>query len=214
MRNKVLWPLNKLWKSTPMIREVTHWQGKPSVAIPQSVGFFTRVSSPALEYLCTTVTGSLILLRLRLEQVGSRSWRRGTAQSRARHFISVHFPGEHFPTKGKSLMKKSKRMSLEMFFSARMHKVDVPLRITVSENGTWWKSVALFLQKHVHLLKINDPFLVHKCDEVIEFLEKCNDKCHMARSFDIKDLYLSLPHRKLLLCWRLYRELRFRCLSQ
>lgn len=41
---------------------------------------------------------------------------------------------------------------------------------------------------------------MHKCEDVIEFLEKCNDKCHMACSFDIKDLYLSLPHRKLLLC--------------
>lgn len=45
---------------------------------------------------------------------------------------------------------------------------------------------------------------MHKSDEVIEFLEKCNNKSHMACSFDIKDLwiyiYLSLPHRKLLLC--------------
>lgn len=41
---------------------------------------------------------------------------------------------------------------------------------------------------------------MQKSDEVIEFLEKCKDKSHMACSFDIKDLYFSLPHHKLLLC--------------
>lgn len=44
-------------------------------------------------------------------------------------------------------------MSLEMFFSPRTHKVDVPLSIIVSENDMWRKSVALFLQKALASIK-------------------------------------------------------------
>uniref|UniRef100_A0A224Z9X5 Tick transposon n=1 Tax=Rhipicephalus zambeziensis TaxID=60191 RepID=A0A224Z9X5_9ACAR len=49
-------------------------------------------------------------------------------------------------------------------------------------------------------LEVNDPFLVRKSDDVIAFLNNCNDKSYMACSFDVKDLYYSLPHRQLMLC--------------
>ncbi|CAN7978232.1 unnamed protein product, partial [Ixodes persulcatus] len=95
-----------------------------------------------------------------------------------------------------------KQLSLELFFTAKTHKVDCPLRVIVSEAGTWQKPVALFLQKGLNLLKTDDPFLVNSSDEIISFLKENQHTGYMACSFDIKDLYYSLPHNKLLVCIR------------
>ncbi|CAN7984442.1 unnamed protein product, partial [Ixodes hexagonus] len=89
-----------------------------------------------------------------------------------------------------------------LFFSAKTHKVDCPLRVIVSEAGTWQKSVALFLQKRLKLLQIDDPFLVKSSDIVISFLKDNQRTSFMPCSFDIKDLYYSLPHNELLTCIR------------
>ncbi|CAN8012071.1 unnamed protein product, partial [Ixodes pacificus] len=103
------------------------------------------------------------------------------------------------------LVKKidaGKQLSLELFFAAKTHKVDCPLRVIVSEAGTWQKSVALFLQKRLKLFEIHDPFLANSSDNVISFLKDNQRTSFMACSFDIKDLYYSLPHNGLLTCIR------------
>lgn len=93
-----------------------------------------------------------------------------------------------------------KNMCLNVFFSAKTHKVDYPFRAIVSENGSWQKTLATFLQKKLRVLNIDDPFLVDSSDHVIQFLNSNPDKRFNAFSVDIKDLYYSLPHNKLMIC--------------
>lgn len=44
-------------------------------------------------------------------------------------------------------INRNQLLSLELFFSAKIHKTECPLRVIVSERGTWQKSLALFLQE-------------------------------------------------------------------
>ncbi|XP_075539192.1 uncharacterized protein LOC142573847, partial [Dermacentor variabilis] len=56
-------------------------------------------------------------------------------------------------------------------FSIKTHKPEWPLRIIVSEGGTWQKSVGLFLQRKLKLLAVDDPFLTKNSEEVIGYLK-------------------------------------------
>lgn len=49
-------------------------------------------------------------------------------------------------------IENNKKLSLDMFFSVKTHKVERPFRVIVSEKGTWQKSLAVFLQKNLNLL--------------------------------------------------------------
>ncbi|XP_077553291.1 uncharacterized protein LOC144168094 [Haemaphysalis longicornis] len=84
-------------------------------------------------------------------------------------------------------VEKSKSGSLRVMFTAKSHKEGCPLRVIISENGTWQKTVALFLQEKLNLLNINDPFMVKNSDEIIDFLKQNFDKGFLACSVDIKD---------------------------
>lgn len=85
-------------------------------------------------------------------------------------------------------VENSKGCSLKMFFTAKTHKVDRPLRVIVSEEGTWQKSVARFLQEKLALLGVKDPFLTRGSEEVAEFFKENHDQTYTAFSVDIKDL--------------------------
>lgn len=55
-----------------------------------------------------------------------------------------------------------------------------------------------FLQDKLNLLTIDDPFQVKSSNQVIAFLQQNPGKGFSACSIDIKDLYYSLPQKKLL----------------
>ncbi|XP_077516749.1 uncharacterized protein LOC144127710 [Amblyomma americanum] len=93
---------------------------------------------------------------------------------------------------------KAEKVSLDLFFAAKTHKVDCPLRVIVSENGTWQKSLARFLQQNLNSLTVDDPFKVKNSDEVIRFLKDTPKANLSAFSVDIKDLYYSIPQDSLL----------------
>lgn len=97
-------------------------------------------------------------------------------------------------------VERSKASSLRMFFSAKTHKVDKPLRVIITEQGTWQKAVARFLQGKLEMLYVDDPFLIRGSEEVATFLQNNHDVPYRAFSVDIKDLYYSLPHEQLLQC--------------
>lgn len=64
---------------------------------------------------------------------------------------------------------------LDIFFTAKTHKNDCPFRVIISENGTYQKTIALFLQEKLALLTVDDPFLVKSSDDVTQFLrDNCN----------------------------------------
>lgn len=97
-------------------------------------------------------------------------------------------------------VENSRRGCLQIMFSVKTHKQDWPLRVIVSEHGTWQKSIGLWLQDKLKILTIDDPFLVRSSEEVVDFLKMNADVGFLACSLDIKDLYYSLPHDKLRGC--------------
>ncbi|XP_049273296.1 uncharacterized protein LOC125759085 [Rhipicephalus sanguineus] len=94
----------------------------------------------------------------------------------------------------KKSISEGSKLSLDLFFSAKTHKPDCPLRVIVSESNTWQKQLASFLQEKLRILPINDPFRVKNSEEVIHFLTEHSHQGHLAFSIDIKDLYYSIPH--------------------
>uniref|UniRef100_L7LXN1 Putative tick transposon n=1 Tax=Rhipicephalus pulchellus TaxID=72859 RepID=L7LXN1_RHIPC len=94
----------------------------------------------------------------------------------------------------------SKKVCLEVFFSVKTHKPEKPFRVIVSENGTWQKSVALFLQSKLGLLAVEDLFLVKNSGQVLDFIRPRSKQRMCGFSIDIKDLYYSLPHESILSC--------------
>ncbi|XP_077513206.1 uncharacterized protein LOC144124433 [Amblyomma americanum] len=92
-----------------------------------------------------------------------------------------------------SSVKASKASSLFVFFSAKTHKVSCPFRVIVSDRGTWQREVAVFLQKCLSHLEIEDPFLIRKPETVSELLQNECPAHVGAFSVDVKDLYYSLP---------------------
>lgn len=97
-------------------------------------------------------------------------------------------------------VSNAKEDCLEAFFSAKTHKVDMPFRLIVSENGTWQKCVALYLQKTLNCLNVNDPFLVKNSCKVQELISSRYNKSLFAFSVDVKDLDYSIPRGPLLHC--------------
>ncbi|XP_077516534.1 uncharacterized protein LOC144126337 [Amblyomma americanum] len=91
------------------------------------------------------------------------------------------------------------KASLDIFFTAKTHKADCPLRVIVTENGTWQKALGQFLQSRLKVLALDDPFLLKDSSKVLDYL-KSNRRALMPFSVGIKDLYYSLPHDKLLSC--------------
>ncbi|XP_077507325.1 uncharacterized protein LOC144116482 [Amblyomma americanum] len=90
------------------------------------------------------------------------------------------------------------KLCLDIFFSAKTHKPDCPLRVIVSENGAWQKNLGKFLQTHLNVLDIDDPFQVKGSEQVIDYLKDRRGGSFTAISVDIKDLYYSIPHDDLL----------------
>ncbi|KAH9369011.1 hypothetical protein HPB48_002643 [Haemaphysalis longicornis] len=87
----------------------------------------------------------------------------------------------------------SKKDFLGVFFSAKTHKPDRPLRFIVSETGTWQKSIASFLQEKLGILTFDDPFLVNNSEDILDFLHSCSKQALYAFSLNIKDL-ITLCH--------------------
>ncbi|KAH7934455.1 hypothetical protein HPB51_029184 [Rhipicephalus microplus] len=55
-------------------------------------------------------------------------------------------------------IKNRKGSNLNVFFSAKRRKPDVPFRTIVSEGGSWQVNVSRFLQSKLKNLVVNDPF--------------------------------------------------------
>ncbi|XP_077541148.1 uncharacterized protein LOC144153370 [Haemaphysalis longicornis] len=96
-------------------------------------------------------------------------------------------------------IKDCKDSCLSIFFAAKTHKDGIPFRCIVSENGCWQRELSRFLQKHLQMLRVDDPFVVKNSSEVIAYLDN-NSSVGSVFSVDIEDLFFSIPHDELLLC--------------
>lgn len=97
-----------------------------------------------------------------------------------------------------SLMKKEKGLTLEVFFAAKTHKLEVPFRAIVSEHNSWQFIVSGFLQRILASVSHNDPFFIKNSEEVVCYLSDVEQGGYRGFSIDIQDLYYSLPHDALL----------------
>lgn len=97
-----------------------------------------------------------------------------------------------------SSVEKAKGVELELFYSIKTHKPEMPLRAIVSERDTWQLVVSQYLQEHLSALRVNDPFHAKNSGVVVEYLNKCECSGVTAFSLDVVDLYYSLPHDQLL----------------
>lgn len=95
-------------------------------------------------------------------------------------------------------VKNAKEMKLEVFFTAKTHKEDIPFRPIVSERGSWHVLVAAFLQKMLNTLTVVDPYELPNSEVLVEFLESGCGKTSCGMSIDVQDLYYSLPHEPLM----------------
>lgn len=66
---------------------------------------------------------------------------------------------------------KSKREALDIFFTAKTHKPSIPFRAIVSEKESWQRNVSRFLTKKLNLLRVSDPFMVKKSEDLIDCLQ-------------------------------------------
>ncbi|XP_075539153.1 uncharacterized protein LOC142573775 [Dermacentor variabilis] len=95
-------------------------------------------------------------------------------------------------------VKHSKGLHLEIFFSAKTHKPEVPFRAIISEKGTWQYAVSTFLHNVLSSVRLNDPFLIRHSEEIVAFLTENNPGKCSAISVDVKDLFYSLPQSELM----------------
>ncbi|KAH9359865.1 hypothetical protein HPB48_003133 [Haemaphysalis longicornis] len=92
------------------------------------------------------------------------------------------------------IVGNSKSLSLSMFFAVKTHKPESPLRVIVTEQGTWKKAVGCFLQKYLNELSFEDPFQIKNSEQIISYLKSNDNRSFQAFSVDVKYLYYSLPH--------------------
>ncbi|KAH8030634.1 hypothetical protein HPB51_010568 [Rhipicephalus microplus] len=95
-------------------------------------------------------------------------------------------------------VKKEMGDTLDVFFTAKTHKPDIPFRTIVSERNTWLQIVSRYLQKNLESLVVVDPFQVASSDILVDFLRNNDSGGLRAFSLDIEDLYYSLPQAPLL----------------
>ncbi|KAH9373117.1 hypothetical protein HPB48_003527 [Haemaphysalis longicornis] len=88
----------------------------------------------------------------------------------------------------------AKRDALEMFYTAKTHKEEVPFRAIVTEKGSWQGVLSRFLQKQLNGLHLGDPFLVRNSDEVVGFFSELQAAGGGILAFSIEaDMFYSIP---------------------
>lgn len=69
-------------------------------------------------------------------------------------------------------VKDSTKGSLRPFFTMKTHKEEKPFRLVIEDKALWQFHVALFLQQHLSVLPIEDPYLIQNSKSVVDFLDE------------------------------------------
>ncbi|XP_064475682.1 uncharacterized protein LOC135389576 [Ornithodoros turicata] len=120
---------------------------------------------------------------------------RGSLQKYKSSIVSIFAKANHQMSK---LVVKCKCSELSVKFLLKDHKPQMPLRVVVSETGTWQKLVAKFLQRGLKVLQLPGSLSLRNSEELIESLEPFHGALVTMFSLDIKDLYYSLNVKVLL----------------
>lgn len=93
---------------------------------------------------------------------------------------------------------KCKGSPLDVFYTVKTLKPDIPFRAIVSERGTWLHVLSGYLQVHLDTLKFNNPFIVSSSIEIVNQLKVHKLERCSAFSTDIEDLFYGIPHAQLI----------------
>lgn len=74
------------------------------------------------------------------------------------------------------------------------HQTQCPLRVIVSEGGTWQVQVSRFLQRHLIGITSDGPFSVRSSNEIVHVLQMGMPNTDSAFSSEVEDLLYSVPH--------------------
>ncbi|XP_040067690.1 uncharacterized protein LOC115312851, partial [Ixodes scapularis] len=157
----------------------------------------------SLKLLQTDKTGRFAVLPVQAfqkkseEALGSlfNEWK-GTI-GKLRKSICKVFQEESMEEVAKSVLKPL-RSTLTLKFFLKDHKIEMPLRTVVNENGTWQKVVSCFLQRGLKLANLEKSIALKNSSELIEVMEKFHGRKCAVFSMDIKDLYYSLEKSRLM----------------
>uniref|UniRef100_L7LY07 Putative tick transposon n=1 Tax=Rhipicephalus pulchellus TaxID=72859 RepID=L7LY07_RHIPC len=169
------------------------------------------VPRPPLKFVVCALFVSSSLISVLAQRVGFVVLPEGMFQSKALEAVHKNFKVVHFcPKKRKrsaqKLLKelnldplrkevaKAKNVSLQSFFTCKTHKCGYPLRLIVSEKGSWQRSVAGYLQGILGSLRSGDPFLVQSSVEIVSALKEGMPSASTAFSIDVEELFYSIPH--------------------
>ncbi|KAH9367349.1 hypothetical protein HPB48_013683 [Haemaphysalis longicornis] len=80
----------------------------------------------------------------------------------------------------------------------KTHKPECPLRVIISERGSWKNEVSTYLQRILTKLILQDPFLVRSSTELVQALvEGQLASVNNGFSIDVQDLFYSVPQQGL-----------------
>ncbi|XP_075741574.1 uncharacterized protein LOC142791224 [Rhipicephalus microplus] len=123
-----------------------------------------------------------------------------------KNFKEVHFCPKKRKTMIQKMLKemnldalcrevvKTSNVTLQSFFTCKTHKCDYPLRLIVSEKGSWQRVVSRYLQSVLGSLNSGDPFLVRSSLEIVSTLKESLPVASTAFSIDVEELFYSIPH--------------------
>lgn len=83
-------------------------------------------------------------------------------------------------------------------FLVKYYKPQLPLRIAINENGTWYRLLSYFLQKVLKRLPLENGLLLQHFEELIGLMEHFHTKQCKLASLNIKYLCYSLKKSVLL----------------
>lgn len=89
-------------------------------------------------------------------------------------------------------VRGASRSSFGLKFLVKDHKVDFPFRVVINENGSWQKSLAVFLQGCLGHVTLEGSIALRNSEELIEGISPLHRSSCTLMSLDIKDLYYSL----------------------
>ncbi|KAH9372041.1 hypothetical protein HPB48_012765 [Haemaphysalis longicornis] len=87
---------------------------------------------------------------------------------------------------------------LKVFFSVKTHKKGLPLRAVVSEKGSWQGVMSKFIQDHLNILSVKDPFRIRNSLELVDFLAISHSTgANFAFSIDVEDFFYAVFQREM-----------------
>lgn len=93
-------------------------------------------------------------------------------------------------------LRKTKESHLEVFFSAKTDKQDVPFLVIVSERGTWQTHLSSYLANNLSLLQIDGPYRISNSEQLIAYFQANGANVVCSFSIDVDNMYYSIPSWK------------------